>query len=123
MRWHLQVLAGHGINQNRSAQIITKSEFSGQTNRQGVTKREKATSDGAREIALDSGCFWWMKNQSISIRDLIERPPLPHARQMQQARQLQQDQAAAQRHHCQPGYVGAVIIHADGTRSLICEQR
>jgi len=45
------------------------------------------------------------------------------ARQMQQAQQLQQDQAAAQNHHCQPGYVGAVIVHADGSRSLICEQR
>ena len=45
------------------------------------------------------------------------------ARQMQQAQQLQQDQAAAQSHHCQPGYVGAVIVHVDGSRSLICEQR
>jgi len=45
------------------------------------------------------------------------------ARQMQQTRQLQQDQAAAQRHHCQPGYTGAVLIHADGTRELICERR
>jgi hypothetical protein len=44
------------------------------------------------------------------------------ARQMQQTRQLQQDQAAAQRHHCQPGYTGALIVHADGTRELICEQ-
>jgi hypothetical protein len=42
------------------------------------------------------------------------------ARQMQQA---QQDQAAAQSHHCQPGYTGALIVHADGTRELICEQR
>ena len=42
------------------------------------------------------------------------------ARQMQQT---QQDQAAAQSHHCQPGYTGAVLIHADGTRELICEQR
>ena len=42
------------------------------------------------------------------------------ARQMQQT---QQDQAAAQSHHCQPGYTGALIVHADGTRSLICEQR
>jgi hypothetical protein len=45
------------------------------------------------------------------------------ARQMQQTQQLQQDQAAAQSHHCQPGYTGALIIHADGTRELICEQR
>jgi len=45
------------------------------------------------------------------------------ARQMQQAQQLQQDQAAAQSHHCQPGYTGALIVHADGTRELICEQR
>ena len=45
------------------------------------------------------------------------------ARQMQQTQQLQQDQAAAQRHHCQPGYTAAVIVHADGTRELICEQR
>jgi hypothetical protein len=42
-------------------------------------------------------------------------------RQMQQTQQLQQDQAAAQSHHCQPGYSGALIIHADGTRELICE--
>jgi hypothetical protein len=42
------------------------------------------------------------------------------ARQMQQT---QQDQAAAQSHHCQPGYTGALIVHADGTRELICEQR
>jgi hypothetical protein len=40
------------------------------------------------------------------------------ARQMQQT---QQDQAAAQSHHCQPGYTGALIVHADGTRELICE--
>jgi DNA-binding protein YbaB len=45
------------------------------------------------------------------------------AQQMQQAQQLEQDQAAAQRHHCQPGYTGAVIVHADGTRQLICERR
>jgi hypothetical protein len=45
------------------------------------------------------------------------------ARQMQQAQQLQQDQAAAQRHRCQPGYTGALIVHADGTRELICERR
>jgi hypothetical protein len=45
------------------------------------------------------------------------------ARQIQQAQQLQQDQAAAQSHHCQPGYTGALIVHADGTRELICEQR
>jgi hypothetical protein len=42
---------------------------------------------------------------------------------MQQAQELQQDQAAAQSHHCQPGYTGALIVHADGTRELICEQR
>jgi len=41
----------------------------------------------------------------------------------QQQRQLQQDQAAAQRHDCQPGYTGAVIVHGNGTRELICEQR
>ena len=45
------------------------------------------------------------------------------ARQIQQTQQLQQDQAAAQSHHCQPGYTGALIVHADGTRELICEQR
>src|SRR5215471_4131947 len=45
------------------------------------------------------------------------------ARQMQQIQQLEQDQAAAQSHHCQSGYTGALIIHADGTRELICEQR
>jgi hypothetical protein len=45
------------------------------------------------------------------------------ARQMQQAQQLQQDQAAAQSHHCQPGYAGALLVHANGTRELICEQR
>jgi hypothetical protein len=45
------------------------------------------------------------------------------ARQMQQTQQFQQDQAAAQSHHCQPGYTGALIVHADGTRELICEQR
>jgi len=45
------------------------------------------------------------------------------ARQLQQAQQLRQDQAAAQSHHCQPGYIGALIVHADGTRELICEQR
>jgi hypothetical protein len=45
------------------------------------------------------------------------------AQQMQQERALQQDQAAAQRHHCQPGYTGAGIVHADGTRELICERR
>jgi len=45
------------------------------------------------------------------------------ARQMLQAQQLQQDQAAAQSHHCQSGYTGALIVYADGTRSLICEQR
>jgi hypothetical protein len=44
-------------------------------------------------------------------------------RQMQQTQQLQQDQAAAQSHHCQPGYTGALIVHADGTRELICEPR
>jgi hypothetical protein len=45
------------------------------------------------------------------------------AQQMQQAQRIQQDQAAAQGHHCQPGYTGALIVHADGTRELICEQR
>jgi hypothetical protein len=45
------------------------------------------------------------------------------AQQMQQAQQLQQDQAAAQSHHCQPGYTGALLVHADGTRELICEPR
>ncbi len=45
------------------------------------------------------------------------------AQQIQRAQQLQQDQAAAQSHHCQPGYSGALIVHADGTRELICEQR
>jgi hypothetical protein len=41
--------------------------------------------------------------------------------QMRQMQQLQQDQAAAQSHHCQPGYTGALIVHADGTRELICQ--
>jgi len=45
------------------------------------------------------------------------------ARQMQQTQQLEQDQAAAQSHRCQPGYTGALIVHADGTRELICERR
>jgi hypothetical protein len=45
------------------------------------------------------------------------------AQQIQQERALQLDQAAAQRHHCQPGCTGALIVHADGTRELICEQR
>jgi hypothetical protein len=45
------------------------------------------------------------------------------ARQIQQAQQLQQDQAAAQSHHCPAGESGALLIHADGTRELICEQR
>jgi len=31
--------------------------------------------------------------------------------------------APSQRHHCQPGYTGAVLIHADGTKSLVCERR
>ena len=43
--------------------------------------------------------------------------------QAQQMQQTQQDQAAAQSHHCQPGYTGALIVHADGTRELICERR
>jgi hypothetical protein len=43
--------------------------------------------------------------------------------QMQQTRQLQQDQAAIRRHPCPTGLVGAMIVHADGTRDLICEQR
>jgi hypothetical protein len=38
-------------------------------------------------------------------------------------RALEREQAAAQRHHCRLGYTGAVLIHADGTRELICEQR
>jgi hypothetical protein len=25
----------------------------------------------SRKYPLDSGCFWWMKNQPISVRDLI----------------------------------------------------
>ena len=45
------------------------------------------------------------------------------AQQIQQAQQLQQDQAVAQSHHCQPGYMGALIVHADGTHEPICEQR
>ena len=43
--------------------------------------------------------------------------------QAQQMQQTQQDQAAAQSHRCQPRYTGALIVHADGTRELICEQR
>jgi hypothetical protein len=43
--------------------------------------------------------------------------------QMQQERAFQQDQAAAQSHHCQLGYMGALLVHADGTRELICEPR
>ena len=45
------------------------------------------------------------------------------AQQIENQRAFQQDQAVAQSHHCQPGYTGALIVHADGTRELICEQR
>jgi hypothetical protein len=45
------------------------------------------------------------------------------AQQIENQRAFQQDQAAAQSHHCQPGYTGALLVHADGTRELICEQR
>jgi hypothetical protein len=45
------------------------------------------------------------------------------AQQIENQRTNQQDQAAAQRHHCPIGESGAVLVHADGTRELICEQR
>jgi hypothetical protein len=45
------------------------------------------------------------------------------AQQIENQRANQQDQAEAQRHHCPIGESGAVLIHADGTRELICEQR
>ena len=71
MRWHFQVSTGHGINQKPKRATITKSEISEQTNDKIKISREKAKSGRIKEIALDSGCFWWMKNQSISIRNLI----------------------------------------------------
>jgi type VI protein secretion system component VasK len=45
------------------------------------------------------------------------------AQQLQQTRQLQQDQAAIRRHPCLPGSTSTMMIHADGTKSLIYEQR
>jgi hypothetical protein len=45
------------------------------------------------------------------------------AQQIENQRAFQQDQTAAQSHHCQPGYTGALLVHADGTRELICEPR
>jgi hypothetical protein len=45
------------------------------------------------------------------------------AQQTQQERANQQDQADAQQHHCPAGESGAVLVHADGSRELICEQR
>jgi hypothetical protein len=45
------------------------------------------------------------------------------AQQIENQRAFQQDQAAAQSHHCRPGYTGALLVHADGTRELICEPR
>jgi hypothetical protein len=53
----------------------------------------------------------------------LQREQMQQMQQMQQERAFQQDQAAAQRHHCQPGYMDALIVHADGTRELICEPR
>ena len=57
----------------------------------------------------------------------LQREQMQAQRQQQQQaleqRALEREQAAAQGHHCQPGYTGALIVHADGTRELICEQR
>jgi hypothetical protein len=57
----------------------------------------------------------------------IEREQLQAQREQQQSaferQELQQEQAVAQRHHCPAGESGAVVIHADGSTSLICEQR
>ena len=124
-------------------------------NRQDEIGREKAKPGSAKEIFPDSGCFRWVKSQSISIRDLNERSPLPQARhdgnvstetagEMSEANlfntagvridgkcaiedlctdESQHIAAPSQRHHCQPGYTGAVLIHADETKSLVCERR
>ena len=57
----------------------------------------------------------------------LQREQMQAQRQQQQQaleqRALEREQATAQRHHCQPGYTGALIVHADGTRELICERR
>jgi outer membrane receptor protein involved in Fe transport len=56
-----------------------------------------------------------------------QRQALQMEREQQQSaferQELQQEQAVAQRHHCPAGESGAVVIHADGSTSLICEQR
>jgi hypothetical protein len=56
-----------------------------------------------------------------------QRQALQMEREQQQSaferQELQQEQAVAQRHHCPTGESGAVVIHADGSTSLICEQR
>jgi type VI protein secretion system component VasK len=62
-----------------------------------------------------------MQHQALEM----QREQLQAQRQQQEnaleQRALEREQAAAQRHHCRPGYEGAVVIHADGTRELICE--
>jgi type VI protein secretion system component VasK len=64
-----------------------------------------------------------MQRQALEM----QREQMQAQRQQQQQaleqRALEREQAAAQRHHCQPGYTGALIVHADRTRELICEQR
>jgi hypothetical protein len=55
---------------NKSEQY-KKSEIKGQINTQSNVDREKVKSGSIKEIALDSDCFRLMKNQAISIRDLI----------------------------------------------------
>jgi conjugative relaxase-like TrwC/TraI family protein len=74
------------------------------------------TTIGVGEQATSTLNSMAMQHQALELQR-------EQARQMQQAQQFQQDQAAAQSHHCQPGYTGALIVHADGTRELICEQR
>jgi hypothetical protein len=49
----------------------TKSEIKGQINTQNNVDREKVKSGSIKEMALDSDCFRLMKNQAISICDLI----------------------------------------------------
>jgi hypothetical protein len=38
-------------------------------------------------------------------------------------RALERERLAAQRYHCPGGYIGAVIIHAAASKSLICEEK
>jgi hypothetical protein len=57
----------------------------------------------------------------------LQREQMQAQRQQQdnasEQRALERERLAAQRHHCPAGYIGAVIIHADGSKSLICEER